>query len=426
MDKKGMEIIELQIENIRKIVAVSINPKGSSTLITGKNSQGKTTVLDSIQMLLESGKTFGDSIQHGKDMGKISAGIGNDGEVKYKVEKKILKGRNILTVKSVDGGEYGQKFLDGLIGNLAFDPLEFANLKPKDQNETLRKLINIDFSLLDQQKAEHYEDRTEIGREIRRLEAQISSFIEDYEDVPDEEISLLTLHNSIEHEKAKEAGQIENIGRIMRAQENIKINKEEILDLKDAIKKLEENIIDDETLIKDLETLNSEITFNYVDLEKQLENADEINRKVREKQKLNVIQNELKKNKQDHEEKTAHIKTIENQKNMELKNAEMPIPGLSVTDDNVIYNGNVFSELSSAEKLKISLAIAMKMNPKLKIILIRDGSLLDSGSLELVEEMAKDQGYHLWIEKVADGPGDIGFYIEEGSLKEKKQKGLFD
>jgi len=98
-----------------------------------------------------------------------------------------------------------------------------------------------------------------------------------------------------------------------------------------------------------------------------------------------------------------------------LKAADLPIEGLSIDEDGILYRGNRFTELSSAEQLRVSLAIAIKQNPKLRVISIKDGSLLDSKSLQIIEEMAKSSDYQVWIERV-DESGRVGVYIEDGAI----------
>ena len=104
------------------------------------------------------------------------------------------------------------------------------------------------------------------------------------------------------------------------------------------------------------------------------------------------------------------------EKETALKTAEMPIPGLSVNDTGVTYNDIPFGQLSSSEQLKVSLGIAMALNPKLKVIRITDGSLLDEDSMAIIRKLAEKKDYQVWCEKV-DGTGKIGFYIEEGEVK---------
>ncbi|MCK9994023.1 MAG: hypothetical protein Dbin4_02543, partial [Alphaproteobacteria bacterium] len=43
-----MKIINLQAENLKRLVAVNITPDGNIVEITGKNGAGKTSILDAI------------------------------------------------------------------------------------------------------------------------------------------------------------------------------------------------------------------------------------------------------------------------------------------------------------------------------------------------------------------------------------------
>ena len=106
-------------------------------------------------------------------------------------------------------------------------------------------------------------------------------------------------------------------------------------------------------------------------------------------------------------------------KDTALRLAKMPIEGLSVNDTGVIYNDIPFSQLSSSEQLIVSLCIAMALNPKLRVIRITDGSLLDEASMSIIKKYAKAEKYQIWVEKV-DGSGTVGFYIEEGEVKNEQ------
>ena len=96
--------------------------------------------------------------------------------------------------------------------------------------------------------------------------------------------------------------------------------------------------------------------------------------------------------------------------------AKMPVAGLGFGDGVVTYNDIPFDQASSAEQLRVSLAIAMAANPKLRVIRIEDGSLLDEDSLAQIAAMAKDHDYQVWIERV-ETSGKVGFVIEDGHVK---------
>jgi predicted ABC-type transport system involved in lysophospholipase L1 biosynthesis ATPase subunit len=75
-----------------------------------------------------------------------------------------------------------------------------------------------------------------------------------------------------------------------------------------------------------------------------------------------------------------------------------------------------FKQASGAEQLRVSLAMAIALNPKLRVIRIADGSLLDSDNLALVESIARENDFQVWIEMVGDGDGR-GIIIEDGSVR---------
>jgi hypothetical protein len=59
--------------------------------------------------------------------------------------------------------------------------------------------------------------------------------------------------------------------------------------------------------------------------------------------------------------------------------------------------------------------MAMAMSPDLRVILIRDGSLLDSTNMALIEEMAAEHDYQVWLEVVRED-GAMGVVIEDGAV----------
>jgi hypothetical protein len=94
----------------------------------------------------------------------------------------------------------------------------------------------------------------------------------------------------------------------------------------------------------------------------------------------------------------------------------MPIKGLSWDEDKVLYNGIPYEQISSAEQLKVSMSIAMAANPKLRMLIIKDGSLLDNDNLKVIAELTKGQDFQAWIEKVSDND-KVGIVIEDGEIK---------
>ena len=98
-----------------------------------------------------------------------------------------------------------------------------------------------------------------------------------------------------------------------------------------------------------------------------------------------------------------------------LAGASFPIDGLAFDESGVTYQGVPFSQASSAEQIRVSLAMAMSLNPKLRVIRILDGSLLDADNLALITEAAVTADYQVWIERVSD-PSETAVVIEDGEV----------
>jgi hypothetical protein len=149
--------------------------------------------------------------------------------------------------------------------------------------------------------------------------------------------------------------------------------------------------------------------------------ARQINASVAKKKQQAAIFAQAKKKRDAAEALTEAMAARLNAKNMAIAAAKMPIEGLSFGEGEVIYNGLPFNQASSAEQLRVSVAVAMAANPKLKVLRIQDGSLLDDKSMELLSAMADAADYQIWIERV-DVSGKVGVVMEDGSVKAAEAK----
>ncbi len=118
----------------------------------------------------------------------------------------------------------------------------------------------------------------------------------------------------------------------------------------------------------------------------------------------------------EYEALTAEIEGLDRNKAEGLAAAVFPVDGLGFDESGVTYKGIPFSQASSAEQIQVSLAMAMSLNPTLRVIRIMDGSLLDADSLALISTAATDADYQVWIERVGDG-GEGGVVIEDGEIE---------
>ena len=117
-----MKIISLKAENVKRLHAVEITPDGNVVVISGRNGQGKTSVLDSIAMALggaSASKLTTKPIREGQKEASVTVDLGD-----FTVTRKWRGSNSNLSVMSKDGAEFRspQRFLDEKLGALSFDP----------------------------------------------------------------------------------------------------------------------------------------------------------------------------------------------------------------------------------------------------------------------------------------------------------------
>lgn len=401
MENNGLRIVRLTAENVKRLKAVEISPDGTVQVITGRNAQGKTSVLDAIWLALGGGSASRGTtrpIRDGEEQARVELDLGD------LVVTRTWKGdKTALTVTSVEGAKFSspQSILDALVGKLSFDPLEFTRLSAKEQTNALLELVDLDVDLdkLAQKRQELYEQRTETGRQGKAI-----GTVEVDPDLPDEETSASDLITQIQDGDYRN-GQRDSL-------------REEYANLGHKIEQLQQELEEARkrsTVINDwLKTPEAE-PVNTETLRAQLATVEETNAAIRANNAAQERKAEQDRLRADYENLTEQIDKLDEKRNDALFSAKFPVEGLGFDDDGVTYQGVPFSQASSAEQIRVSLAMAMALNPRLRVIRILDGSLLDDENLKLITEMAASNDYQVWIERVSD-PSETAVVIEDGAV----------
>lgn len=150
-------------------------------------------------------------------------------------------------------------------------------------------------------------------------------------------------------------------------------------------------------------------------IESRMATVDETNAAVRAKAERARVAAAVADHRARYDAKTAEIDALDQEKADGLAAATFPIASLGFDEQGVTYQGVPFSQASSAEQIRVSLAMAMALNPDLRVIRILDGSLLDADNLALIGEMAREHDYQVWVERVGNGDG-VGVVIEDGAV----------
>lgn len=413
------KITRLQASNFKRLTAIDIQPGGGIVPIRGRNAQGKSSTLDAIQAALGGTKAAPSRpVRKGEDEAAIRLELDNGMVI---TRRFTADGKPTLEVTNGDGFKAGspQQVLDKLYTSVAFDPLAFTRLKPEEQLKTLRVLVGVDTAAAEKAVKDAYDARTEKNRELDRERARLEQ-MPHHKGAPAEPVDETALDE-----------QIAGASEANAALERRKLNRE------DFARRLQNNraaLVDLQTKRSEIERLIVEFSDAIADQEQQLANAEPLADPVdvtelQEKQRAARATNDQVRANRARAVQAQLVETLEGEaKALTLKveegrqliadkvaAAQMPVPGLSFGDGEVLLNELPLDQASAAEQLRLSTAIGMASAPQLHVMLVRDGSLLDPEGEKILADMAAEHDFQLWVEAV-DPTGAVGIVIEDGAV----------
>lgn len=418
----------IQINDYKRLKDVEIEPGTSSLIyIGGKNKQGKSSVLDAMTACLGGkGEEPVLPIREGAEKADIRITLEDEAEkLDYVVHKRFLKsGTSSLKVTGRDGKVSSpQKVLDRIVGTRSLDPLRFSRLSEKEQKATLLQVVDIGIDLDEwaKDKKKHYDARTDANRDAKRYQVELDGN-------PDPG----------EVEEVDSTKLVEKLNALSRTREEKLSSRSDLQSRRDAVKAMEERIarlekelasekIAHEVAIEKGQKARAafdalpDVTQEFEDTQEELlhigKKQKEMEAKRGQKERHLAAKAGLEKAKKLSDELTVMLDDMDRGKAKKLSEAKMPVKGLDVAEEGLLYNGIPLSQASGAEQLTVSLALAAAMSPELKDIWIKDGSLLDEDSLADIEKFAAAGGFRVWIERVGDHD-DGAIIMEDGSIRE--------
>lgn len=423
-----LKIIQLTAQNIKKLSAVQITPKGDPVvIISGKNGAGKSCVLDSIEYAMAGKDALPDKpVRKGQAKGKVRLDLGD-----YVVTRTFTAaGGTSLSVTGKEGAKFPspQALLDSMASRHAFDPLAFSRQNPYDQCETLRKLVGLDFTDLDAQHQALYEKRHSVNATLKQLEARLTALGHppDPEECP-VPVSMEALNK--EFTEAFEANRLRGV-EVQRLKEQNARFEQLGRDIDNWTRELEriqkiiagyeaERTLYKTEIAKQEKLLAGMAATNLAEIQERMNKAEAENKAAARVTQYRELEEALRQTALESDGLTQAMADNRASRTAAIQKAKFPVDGLALGEDGVTFNGLPFSQASSAEQLRVSVAMGLAMNPRLKVLLIRDGSLLDEESLELVAKMAAEASAQVWIERVEEG-GTVSVVIEDGHIKGEK------
>lgn len=407
-----IKINKLEIENVKRVKAVKIEPTANGlTIVGGKNNQGKTSVLDAIAWGLGGNKYRpSQATREGSVIPPHLHIVLSNGLV---VERK---GKNSdLKIIDPNGQKGGQQLLDSFVEELAINLPKFMNSTNKEKANILLQIIGVGNQLyeLEKQENELYNQRRTIGQ-IADQKTKYAKEQPYFPDVPKEPISMSDL---IQQQQAILARNGEN----QRKREQLVFIEQKHIQQQQEVERLKQQLSHAENALlqtsQDLEIAKKSALDLFdestAELETNIQQIEDINRKVRANLDKDKAESDAHEYHNQYNQLTVKIEEVRKQKSALLQSANLPLEGLSVQDGELIYNGQKWDNMSGADQLKVSTAIVRKLKPDCGFILLDKLEQMDLDTLHEFGKWLEQEGLQAIATRVSTGE-ECSIIIEDG------------
>lgn len=401
----ALKINKLEIENVKRIKAVKLEPKENGlTIIGGNNDQGKTSVLDSIAWAL-GGEKYKPSqaVREGSAIPPNLHIVMNNGLI---VERK---GKNsTLKVTDPAGQKGGQQILNEFVEQLALDLPKFMEASGKEKAQTLLQIIGVGDQLSGYEKEEKelYQERLTVGR-IADQKAKFAKEQPYYPEAPKELVSPSDLIRQQQEILARNGENQRKRERLHQLEQEYQEINEQLSELLKRQTQVEEDLSIARQSAADLKDQST------AELEENISNIEEINRKVRANLDKDKAEDDAREYRRQYDQLTKKIEEVRDQKVKLLDAADLPLPELSVKEGELVYKGQQWDNMSGSDRLKVSTAIVRKLNPKCGFVLLDKLEQMDLNTLKEFGDWLEAEGLQAIATRVSTG-GECSIIIEDG------------
>ncbi len=403
----SVKITSFEAENVKRVKAVTIIPAADGlTVIGGRNAQGKTSVLDAIAWALG-----GDKFRPGHPQ--------RDGSVLPPRLRVLLsnglvverRGKNSeLYITDPSGRKAGQTLLNSFVEQLALDLPKFMAASGREKAQTLLRIIGLGEQVeeLERRGKTLYNERLALGR-IADQKAKFAKEMTFYPNVPEEPLSAAELIAQQQDILARNGENQRKRQRRDELKRTLDTAEAQLAELTRRCEQLREDYRIASTDAADL------LDQSTAELEENIRTIEQTNAKVRANLDKARAEADAQKLADEYAALTAQIEDVQREKLALLNGADMPLPGLSVTDGELTYNGQPWDCMSSSEQLIAATSIVRRLNPECGFVLLDRLEAMDTDTLAAFGRWLEGEGLQAIATRVSTG-GECQIIIEDGEV----------
>lgn len=414
---KDYRLVEVRADNFQILKAVAVKVDGTVLTVNGRNGQGKSSLLGAVAAALGGKDAFPEKpVREGEQTGEIFLDFGGLKLTRKFWNKEGGGFQQSLRLEYADGKrpKEPQGVLDALRGSpIADDPIAFSRLKPKERYDLLKGLIHdFDFDDIAERRANLFEDRTIVGRDFEKAKGAAESIVVP-DDAPAEPIDVSALASQLQTAIQHNATIDKRVSGREDAAENLENMRDRADRLTAELKQLNSAIDALQLQIENAEALPEKV--DVTALQQRMANAETLNAAARKRAEKQARVSEAMQLEEQYNGLTLKIQNLDKVKAVAIENAKLPVEGLTFGDNDILLDGLPFDQASTARKIRTATALLMAMKPELRVLLVREGSLLDDEARAALEADAKAHGFVVLMECVGAGDGS-GIVIENGEI----------
>lgn len=402
-----VKINTLEVENVKRIKAVSLTPRENGlTILGGDNGQGKTSVLDAICWAVGGAKF--------KPTNAARDGAYTDPHIQLTLSNGLVverAGKNAsLKVIDPNGNKSGQALLDSFISELALDLPKFLHASDKEKADTLLRIIGVGDKLAQFEAEEQrlYNQRRVIGQ-IADQKKKFAAELPSWQNVPEVPVTASEL--------------IQQQQDILRRNAEKQRIRADLSKWKAEVERLTNELYNAQQFldIAEVEAQGGLEDESTAEIERSISEIELVNAKIRDNLNKAQAEQEAADLSDQYQDLTAQIEGIRIARRDLLNTADLPLAGLSVEAGKLLYNGKAWDCMSGAEQLRVGTAIVRRLNPECGFVLLDKLEQMDVNTLREFGQWLELEGLQAIATRVSTGD-ECSVIIEDGYIAGTKQE----